>query len=675
MRRRPLGCLTGTALLFAAATVVLLACAALVTGNGIFAPGPLNAEAGVAAVGDVRSHGELSSDCGACHVPIWSGERMTDRCLACHRDVGDELAGGTGLHGRFATFTECRACHTDHGGETASLTLANPPDFPHDRTRYSLQAHPVGRGVLGGGFACADCHPATLAEFEPATCATCHERRDPAYLARHVETFGEACLACHDGVDAYGADFAHANWPLEGEHAAADCSGCHAGAADAETLRATPTECAACHAAQDVHEGRLGADCGTCHTAAGWEDASDGFDHARTAFALVGRHAEVDCLACHVDRAWTGIGTTCEACHAGDDPHEGQFSQSCAACHTPEEWDEMTFDHATTRFPLEAAHAEPSCEACHSGGRYALTPRACFSCHEDDDAHEGNLGRDCASCHEATAWDETTFDHGEARFPLTGQHARALCTACHTSLTMYRGTATTCFACHREDDAHDRAFGTDCAACHGTRSWEGASFDHARTGFRLTGAHTRTSCAACHPGDRFEGTPSTCYGCHRADDRHDGDFGRQCASCHTTSSWSGARVDHSLTRFPLTGAHRGVSCSRCHRSDDFREAPTTCSGCHRKPSTHQPRLFSACASCHTTRAWRPADYDAPHPFPMNHRNADGRCSRCHPASWASWSCASCHPYRKMDEEHDEEAGYSRTACVRCHPDGRKEDDD
>jgi len=102
----------------------------------------------------------------------------------------------------------------------------------------------------------------------------------------------------------------------------------------------------------------------------------------------------------------------------------------------------------------------------------------------------------------------------------------------------------------------------------------------------------------------------------------------------------------------------------------FEGTPTACSACHGKPSTHEPRAFSACASCHTTRAWRPADYDAPHAFPMSHRNADGVCSRCHPATWASYSCASCHSNATMDEHHKEVAGYSRTTCAKCHPTGR-----
>ena len=47
--------------------------------------------------------------------------------------------------------------------------------------------------------------------------------------------------------------------------------------------------------------------------------------------------------------------------------------------------------------------------------------------------------------------------------------------------------------------------GIDCSACHTPHGWkqlgEGAGsggFDHARTGFPLTGQHVRTACIDCH---------------------------------------------------------------------------------------------------------------------------------------------------------------------------------
>jgi hypothetical protein len=737
MKRRPLGCMTGLALVFAALTVLVLVGLAFATGNGIFAPGPLNAQAGTAELKGVHAHADLGGNCGACHATPLSGETMAAKCLTCHTSVSDELASSTGLHGRFATSGECRTCHTDHHGDTASLTLANPADFPHERTGFALTAHPVKTGgVLGTAFVCADCHTKSVAHFEAGTCATCHQKLDPPYMAAHLATFGETCRSCHDGVDTYGKSFDHATWRLEGKHATADCAGCHQGSHDLPALKATATSCAGCHTKDDVHQGRLGADCASCHTAEGWDKAGEGFDHAKTAFALDGKHTGVECLSCHVERKWTGIGKTCEACHGGaKDPHKGQFKQSCSSCHTTAGWDKVTFDHDTTGFKLVGAHAKPACADCHTGGKYVGTPTTCIGCHKADDAHKGNLGTDCAECHKVTTWKDTTFHHDQANFKLTGMHANALCSACHKSMTMYRGTPTTCFACHKADDVHNGGMGTDCSKCHTTKSWKGASFDHSKTGFKLTGAHTSArctqchtkpdyanvqttcigchrsddthggnlpkcstchttkawqpdtfshsstgfkltgahasaSCLKCHPGYRYKNTPKTCYACHKSQDAHNGKFGTSCGACHSTKAWKPASVDHDKTDFPLTGAHRSVSCAKCHVNNVYAGTPKTCRSCHSKPSTHQPDAFSNCSSCHTTSRWKPADFNAPHTFPTTHRNAGGVCTKCHPSTWASYSCASCHSNSRMDEEHKEVRNYSRTTCAKCHPTGR-----
>jgi hypothetical protein len=736
MPRKPLGCLTGLALLSAALTAVVLVGAALATGNGIFAPGPLNAQAGAPALNGVSAHAELGDSCGACHAAPLSGETMAARCLACHTTVSDELASSTGLHGRFATSGECRTCHTDHHGATASLTLANPADFPHERTGYSLAAHPMRAAAFGPAFVCADCHTTSVARFEPTTCATCHSRLDPPYMAAHLATFGETCRSCHDGVDTFGKAFGHATWALEGKHATAECSGCHQGARDVAAFEATKTDCLSCHTKDDVHQGLLGTDCASCHTAAGWEATAEAFDHAKTAFALDGRHTGVECLACHTGRRWTGIGTTCEACHGGDkDPHKGQFKQACSSCHTPADWKAVTFDHDTTGFALAGAHATPACAACHAGGTYAGTPRTCIGCHRADDAHEGNLGIECAECHRVTTWQDTTFRHDQSSFKLTGTHATALCSSCHASLTMYRGRPTTCFACHKGDDVHSGGMGTDCSRCHTTKTWKGASFDHSRTGFpltgshaaarcaqchtkpdyadvattcigchrpddthggnlpkcatchttsawkpstfshgstgfKLTGAHASATCLSCHHSNRYRDTPNTCYACHKARDAHAGKFGTSCGACHSTKAWTPASVDHDKTDFPLTGAHRGVSCAKCHVNSVYSGTPKTCRSCHSKPTTHAPDPFSVCSACHTTGAWKPAEYNAPHTFPMTHRTAGGVCSRCHPSTWASYTCSRCHDNATMDEHHKEVANYSRTTCARCHPAGR-----
>ncbi|HSJ58371.1 MAG TPA: cytochrome c3 family protein, partial [Anaerolineae bacterium] len=199
--------------------------------------------------------------------------------------------------------TPCYRCHTEHGGESAGLTVVDLDDFEHEVVGFSLAGH--GEMEDGTAFGCADCHEEGLAHFDPAVCAECHERLDAAYTAAHVDAFGSECLACHDGLDTYGAAFEHELvFPLEGEHATTPCTGCHPAARSPEDLQAAPDTCYGCHEDDDAHDGELGQDCGACHVPASWEEVD--FDHDETDFPLTGEHAGVDCGECHGDGAFAG---------------------------------------------------------------------------------------------------------------------------------------------------------------------------------------------------------------------------------------------------------------------------------------------------------------------------------------------------------------------------------
>ena len=95
---RPLGCLTGSGLIAAILASLTILAAAAASGNAIFSPGELNTQSGAAAIGRASSHGDLARQCAACHPAFWSGERMGDRCVACHAGVADQI-----LLARFST--------------------------------------------------------------------------------------------------------------------------------------------------------------------------------------------------------------------------------------------------------------------------------------------------------------------------------------------------------------------------------------------------------------------------------------------------------------------------------------------------------------------------------------------------------------------------------------------
>jgi hypothetical protein len=392
----------------------------------------------------------------------------------------------------------------------------------------------------------------------------------------------------------------------------------------------------------DAPHGDLTLDCSECHDPKGWlpVEKPPSFRHDTTGFTLKASHAQVSCRGCHQSLVFHRVGTACVDCH--QDAHRGELGFRCESCHTPGTWTnqrEMFQAHSGTRFPLLAVHARLDCAACHAEQRpweYATTPAECSNCHLEtylqttDPSHlEAGFSRRCEDCHQVTAstWRGPRFSHPE-RFPLAGGHARLACARCHTGGS-YASLSPACVSCHQPDYA-----------------------------------------AATDPGHISAGFPTTCEG------------------CHTIQAWRPATFDHNLSRFPLTGAHTRIDCSRCHEGGRYQGTPTDCNSCHRAEyagtanPNHQASGFpTQCQACHTTTAWRPASFDHDgRSFPIysgEHRGKWSSCSDCHvnPGNFRAFECIFCHEHSnraEMDEEHEDESGYSyqSAACYRCHRRGK-----
>ncbi|RME91056.1 MAG: hypothetical protein D6770_01205, partial [Anaerolineae bacterium] len=205
-----LGCLTGSGILAALVTALVIVGVALAQGNTLFSAGALNAQTGEEALGGVTSHAQIGGDCKACHTAPWSADTMADRCQRCHADIAIQRTDTTSLHGAIyetGADLSCRACHPEHRGPDAPLTVMSGGAFPHETLGFSLAAHQ--RSARGDPFLCQDCHGEDITTFDPATCETCHREMDAAFTQAHVLWVGNDCLACHDGVDTYGAAFDH----------------------------------------------------------------------------------------------------------------------------------------------------------------------------------------------------------------------------------------------------------------------------------------------------------------------------------------------------------------------------------------------------------------------------------------------------------------------------------
>lgn len=402
--------------------------------------------------------------------------------------------------------------------------------------------------------------------------------------------------------------------------------------------------------------------------------------------ALIGSvtsHAELSgrCSACHA-YFWqkASMGERCVVCHADvkaqlQDPstlHGDQLKKNpgmtCRACHPDHQGvnaplTDMTkvdithevFGYSLTAHQRQADGSPFACHLCHANGYTTFDQTICSTCHQQIDAkfvqsHLQAYGEVCLACHDGIDTYGHNFDHGKMTFKLTGKHTALDCGACHTgarSINDLKTTPQECYSCHARDDAHQGQFGTDCGTCHATDAWLPASFDHSVTKFPLTGAHLKLGCAQCHINAVFTNLPSDCNSCHAKDDAHQGQFGIDCGKCHSTDAWLPASFDHTLTKFPLTGAHTTLACAQCHQSGLFTGLAADCASCHPDPTFHAG-LFAgvSCDQCHNTSTWSPATFNELHPNScgevtcINHEAAT--CRDCHNVNLATATCLKCH---------------------------------
>ncbi len=396
---------------------------------------------------------------------------------------------------------------------------------------------------------------------------------------------------------------------------------------------------------------------------------------------------EAVCNDCHVSFDRDAQNTLCVECHdevgrdlEADTGFHGQFPDvaevNCKVCHSEHlgrdadilGFTETGFDHRFTDFELSGGHVDVPCSDCHDvEARYASAPLTCSGCHEDDDPHQGRMDQTCSTCHTVNGWEsDIRFDHASTLFDLAGAHADADCMDCHFD-QVWDGLSSDCVQCHQEDDAHSGRFGNECADCHVEEAWDEVQFDHRTTGFVLAGSHQSLDCNACHGADEPHPAPTSCVGCHREADTHEGLLGPNCQSCHSETSWTRLKFDHDIdTDFALLGAHAQQSCTDCHETEVAIDVPdANCGECHAADDPHRGQLGDGCGSCHGVDSWtRDVRFDHNFAsFPLLGAHAQAECEDCHqtPAFLdASAACVNCHT------DDDEHGGALGNDCAACH---------
>jgi hypothetical protein len=89
------------------------------------------------------------------------------------------------------------------------------------------------------------------------------------------------------------------------------------------------------------------------------------------------------------------------------------------------------FDHFSTGFTLDGAHANVSCERCHTGGTFQGTNPTCVSCHSSIGAVQASSrpvdhiasSEICADCQTTSAWSPIAYMYHSS---VTGS-----CGSCH----------------------------------------------------------------------------------------------------------------------------------------------------------------------------------------------------------------------------------------------------
>jgi len=597
-------------------------------------------------------------------------------------------------HGEDLAF-DCLDCHTTEGWTFSASTAT----FSHDKTEFKLEGQ-------HGFVDCKACHKTLVFSEAKTSCIDCH-------TDMHNTTVGMDCARCHDSNSWLVSNITelHQNsrFPLLGAHNTADCAACHTSASRLE-FQPLGIECIDCHRSDYLatnnpnhQQTGLSTDCIECHKIDAFSWNSQGFNH--DFFPLTKGHEITDCAACHISDVFEPVSTDCFSCHQSDymaatnPSHQNNgFTTTCTDCHTTDPgWKPAKFEtHDEFYFPIySGAHRGEwaSCTDCHTQAEsYAVF--SCTTCHEHsqsrmDDEHSGISGysynsQACYACH-PLGRGEGAFNHDATGFSLKGAHTETDCLSCHTN--GYAGTSSTCSSCHTNNynqaanpNHLTAGISTECQTCHTEEGWIPTQFDHVVTsGFELTGGHSDRQCSDCHIGTTTAAS-SECVSCHQANynsapEHLAQNYPTDCLQCHTVNSWEAASFDHSLTNFPLTGAHIATECSACH-TDVYAGTPSNCSSCHtdnynaaQNPVHTSAGISTECETCHSTSAWIPSQFDhvVTTGFELNGGHSDRQCSDCHigTTTAASSECISCHQ-ANYNTAPDHLAQNYPTDCLQCH---------
>jgi hypothetical protein len=235
----------------------------------------------------------IEVECKDCHQGKLTDPMAHDNCYDCHNDYHKGEFGQNGVQ------RDCNGCHT--------------VEFNFSYTLFGLEEHESAAFPLDGAHIATPCFECHVSEDHwnfrniGSQCIDCHIDIHEGYISNHYYP-EKNCTTCHitDSWDEVNFDHNLTNWKLTGQHQNADCKACHVelsqkGKILAQKFVNLSSDCVSCHNNPHGSQFEISGitDCNRCHVTSSWYP--ENFDHELTAFSLDGRHAEVECKACHTE--------------------------------------------------------------------------------------------------------------------------------------------------------------------------------------------------------------------------------------------------------------------------------------------------------------------------------------------------------------------------------------
>ncbi|MBK9109664.1 MAG: cytochrome c family protein [Saprospiraceae bacterium] len=232
----------------------------------------------------------LQVDCKKCHISSYTTPLPHQKCGDCHKDYHD------GIFTKPEFYRDCAHCHTVQGFSGSNYSIEQ-----HRNTKFPLEGSHQA-------IPCSSCHLKDKTwKFRNIgeQCRDCHKDVHEPYIPEKYYS-GKNCKACHSEESWQMVHFDHnlTGFSLEGAHKNLKCMDCHklklGETGDSyKNLITLERICVGCH--EDIHNRQFDlngiTDCQSCHNYEKWKPSK--FEHNTARFKLEGKHAELECKACH----------------------------------------------------------------------------------------------------------------------------------------------------------------------------------------------------------------------------------------------------------------------------------------------------------------------------------------------------------------------------------------